>query len=117
RARAAYCSVHTSVVPSPAITVPPILVAIDVAEEPFVSLLKPTAPASLVPLDHFGPRHRSPGPSPVMAVLPILVAVPVPESPCILLMNPSALASLVPIVGSDQARRKNKRTDQNHNRY
>ncbi len=48
--RAAFRAVMTPVVPSPAIPMPPVLVAVRIAESPCVLLFNPMAPASLVPV-------------------------------------------------------------------
>jgi hypothetical protein len=103
------------VIPSPAIAVLPVLVAVDVAESPGVVLLIPASPTALIPVVVF---VGSVVPSPAIAGPPVLVAIAVAELPCIVLLNPLALASLIPVVmiGSDQAGRQNKRTDQYHNR-
>jgi len=48
--RAAFGAVTTAVVPSPAIACPPVLATIVAAKSPFVVLLNPMAPTSLVPI-------------------------------------------------------------------
>lgn len=93
-----------SVIPSPAIAVLPVLIAVDVAESPAVLLLIPVSPTTLIPVVVF---VGSVVPSPAIAVPPVLVAIAVAELPCVVLLNPLALASLIPVVliGSEQAGR------------
>ena len=102
------------VIPSPAFAILPVLVAVDVSESPAVLLLIPASPTALIPVVV---SIGSVVPSPAIAVLPVLVAIAVAELPCVVLLNPLALASLIPVVliGSEQAGRQDKRTDQDHN--
>ena len=55
--RAALRTMMTPVVPSPAIAVPPVDVAIGVAESPCVLLLTPLPLASLIPIVLIGPEQ------------------------------------------------------------
>src|ERR1700722_15223352 len=104
------------VVPSPAVGLPPVHVAFVVAESPCVLLLEPVALAALIPVVACRGRVV---PSPAIAILPVLVAPGVAKSPGVLLLNPLALAALIPFVwiGSEQAGRQHKRTEQNYHRY
>jgi hypothetical protein len=92
------------VIPSPAIAILPVLVAVDVSESPAVLLLIPVSPTALIPVVVL---IGSVVPSPAIAILPVLVAIAVAESPCVVLLNPLAPTSLIPVVliGSEQAGR------------
>jgi hypothetical protein len=112
--RAAVRTMKPPVIPSPAIAVPPVLVAGEVAESPAVLMLIPASATALVPIVV---SIGSVVPLPVIAVLPILVAIVVAELPCVVLSNPLTLASLVPfvLISFEQARGQDKRTAQNKN--
>ena len=101
---AAVRTMKPSIVPSPAIPVLPVFVAVDVAESPTVLMLIPASPTTLIP---FVVLVGSVVPSPAIAVLAVLVAIAVAELPCVVLLNPLAAASLIPfvLIGSEEAGR------------
>src|SRR6266851_35654 len=93
----AFRTVSAPIVPSPAVSVLPVHVAIAVPKSPSVLRFNPVAPTSLIPdVVRIACGHPGTDPSPAFAGTPVHVAIEVAEEPFVSFLNPMAAASLVP---------------------